>query len=108
MGLKIGDFLEDAGPGGIAAGIGAVILAPILLPAVAGVGKPIAKAAIKGGILLYEKSRGLVTEVGENFEDIVAEVRAELADEHQRTLDVEHEETYADTMPEGTEIQPTS
>lgn len=83
MGLKIGDFFEEAGAPGVIAGIGAVILAPVLLPVMAGVGKPLAKSVIKGGIVLYEKTKGAFAEVGETFEDIVAEARAELDEEKQ-------------------------
>lgn len=92
MALKIGNFFEDFGPVGIAAGIGAVVL----LPVVAGFGKPVAKAAIKGGIALYEKSKGVFAEAGEVFEDLVAEARAEIAEEQTKAqLDV------AGTPPEG-------
>lgn len=84
MAPKIVDFVEDAGAPGLIAGIGAVILAPVLIPAVAGIGKPLVKSAIKGGLVLYEKSRGALAEVGETWEDIVAEARAELAEEHQK------------------------
>ncbi len=88
MALKIGDFFEEAGAPGVIASIGAVILAPVVVPVVAGIGKPIAKSLIKGGIALYEKSKGAIAEVGETFEDIVAEARAELAEEKQ-TIAVE-------------------
>ncbi len=80
MAPKIGDFVEDAGAPGIIAGIGAVLLAPVLIPVVAGVGKPIAKSLIKGGMVLYEKSKGAFAELGETWEDMVAEARAEIAD----------------------------
>ncbi|WP_199247264.1 DUF5132 domain-containing protein [[Phormidium] sp. ETS-05] len=81
MALKIGDLLEETGIPGVAAGIGALVLAPILIPAVAKIGKPVAKAAIKTGILFYEKTKGAIAEAGEVFEDMVAEAQAELADE---------------------------
>jgi hypothetical protein len=80
MALKITDFVEDAGAPGIIAGIGAVLLAPVLLPVVTGIGKPIAKSLIKGSIVAYEKSKGAFAELGETWEDIVAEARAELAE----------------------------
>jgi len=83
---KITDFVEDAGAPGIIAGIGAVLLAPVLIPVVAGVGKPIAKSIIKGGILAYEKSRGAFAELGETWEDIVAEAKAELAENRETPL----------------------
>lgn len=83
MAPKFIEFFEEAGAPGVIAGIGAVILAPVLVPAVAGVGKPIAKSLIKGGLVLYEKSKGALAEVGESFEDIVAEARAEIAESNQ-------------------------
>jgi len=83
MGFKITDFVEDAGAPGIIAGIGAVLLAPIVIPVVAGIGKPITKSLIKGGLALYEKSKGAAAELGESWEDIVAEARAELAEGRQ-------------------------
>lgn len=78
---KITDFVEDAGTSGIIAGIGAVLLAPVVIPVVAGVGKPIVKSIVKGGLIAYEKSKGAFAELGETWEDIVAEVRAEIAEE---------------------------
>lgn len=65
-------------------GIGAVILAPIIIPAVAKVGKPIVKATIKNGLALYEKSKSSVAEAGEVLGDLVAEAKAELATEAQQ------------------------
>ena len=85
MALEVEDLFEDVGTPGIVAGIGALVLAPIVIPAIAKIGKPIAKAAIKGGITLYEKSIGTVAEAGEVLEDLVAEARAELADEEAQT-----------------------
>ena len=85
MALEVEDLFEDLGTPGIVAGIGALVLAPIVIPTIAKIGKPIAKAAIKGGITLYEKSIGAVAEAGEVLEDLVAEARAELADEEAQT-----------------------
>ncbi len=59
-------------------GIGVLILAPVILPVVGTVVKPLAKATIKGGISLVQKGRELVSEAMEVFEDISAEVKAEL------------------------------
>jgi hypothetical protein len=73
---NVEDLVEDLGVPGIAA----IVLLPVLVPVVAGVGKPLAKATIKGGILLYEKGKGIIAEVGESLEDIVAEAKAELAE----------------------------
>jgi hypothetical protein len=65
---------------GLAIGIGAAVLAPAILPVLAGAAKPLVKAAIKGGIMLYEKGKENFAEVGEVVEDLVAEVKAELAE----------------------------
>ncbi len=80
----IEDIVEDLGVPGLAA----VVLLPVFIPVVAGVGKPIAKAAIKGGIVLYEKGKGAIAEIGESLEDLMAEAKAELAEEQmQQTLE---------------------
>ncbi len=72
------DVVEDLGVPGIAA----IVMLPVLIPVAAGkIGKPIAKATIKGGIVLYEKGKGVIAEVGESLEDIIAEAKAELAEE---------------------------
>ena len=65
---------------GLAIGIGAAILAPTVLPAVANAAKPLIKAAIKSGIIIFEKGKETAAELGEVFEDIVAEAKAEMAD----------------------------
>ena len=89
MAPKIIDFVEEAGTPGIIASIGAVVLAPVVIPLVAGVGKPLAKSLIKGGLVAYEKSKGAFAEMGETWEDMVAEARAELAEEKQMsTVDI--------------------
>ena len=59
-------------------GIGALILAPVIIPVVGAVVKPLAKATIKGGLSLVQKGRELISEAVEVFEDISAEVKAEL------------------------------
>ena len=83
MALEVEDLFEEVGTPGIIAGIGAVVLAPVLIPAIAKIAKPIAKTALKSGIMLYEKSKAAVAEAGEVFEDLVAEAQAELADEEE-------------------------
>ncbi len=80
MPFKVEDVFEDLGIPGIAAGLGAVVLAPVIIPVVAKASKPVAKAIIKGSIIAYKKSRTALAETGEVLEDIVAEVQAELAE----------------------------
>ncbi len=74
------DMLKGDAGRGLLIGLAAAALVPLILPLVAGVAKPFARAAIKTGIIAYEKGREVVAEVGEVIEDLVAEARAELAE----------------------------
>lgn len=80
MATKIIPELEDVVENLGVPGIAAIILLPVIVPVAGKVVKPIAKAAIKGGIVLYEKGKGVVAGVGETLEDIIAEAKAELAE----------------------------
>ncbi|NEO97937.1 MAG: DUF5132 domain-containing protein [Symploca sp. SIO2E9] len=81
MDLDLDDLFEDFGLPGLIIGVGAVLLAPIVGPALAKVGKPAAKAAMKTGIVFYEKSKVVVSEASEAFQDLLVESKAELAGE---------------------------
>ena len=58
---------------GLAIGIGVIVVLPVL----AGVAKPLAKAAMKSGLILYNKGKEVVAEVGEVTEDLWAEAKTE-------------------------------
>jgi len=62
---------------GVGAAVAATILAPVLLPVIGTVGRPLAKTLIRGGLMLYERSREAVALAGEVAEDMIAEIRAE-------------------------------
>jgi len=79
--MSLIDDVKENAVTGLLIGIGAAILAPVVLPILASIAKPVAKAAVKGGIMLYEKGKEAAAEAGEMFEDIVAEAKAELAEE---------------------------
>jgi Protein of unknown function (DUF5132) len=87
MAAKFVPELEDVVEGLGVPGITAIVLLPVLVPVVTGIGKPIAKAMVKGGIILYEKGKGVIAEVGERFEDILAEAKAELAEKRTERMD---------------------
>jgi Protein of unknown function (DUF5132) len=86
MAAKIIPEFEDVVEGLGVPGIAAIVLLPVLVPVATGIGKPLAKAMVKGGIVLYEKGRGVIAEVGETLEDIVAEARAELMEERYQDI----------------------
>jgi hypothetical protein len=60
-------------------GVGAVLLAPVLVPAVASGLRPVVKSLVKGGIFVTDKVNAVVAEAGEQLDDLIAEVRAEMA-----------------------------
>jgi predicted DNA-binding antitoxin AbrB/MazE fold protein len=65
---------------GVLLGAGAVLLAPIVIPVAAGIFKPLAKAAIKGGLITYQKVKETTAEALESMEDLAAEAKAELVE----------------------------
>lgn len=66
----------------LAIGVGVAIVAPTILPLM----KPLAKAAIKGGVSFYEKTKGAIAETREAIGDIVAEAKAEAAAEQAKKI----------------------
>jgi hypothetical protein len=66
----------------IAIGAGAVLLAPVVIPVIGSIMKPLAKAAIKGGILAYEGVKVSIAETKETLEDLAAEAKAEISQDH--------------------------
>ena len=77
MGL---DDVLDGVAGGTAWGFGVAMVAGAVLLVGKG-GRPLAKQAIKGALILAERTRELTAEASEQIQDIYAEVRAELEDE---------------------------
>jgi hypothetical protein len=73
------DFLKSNIIVGVSAALAVTVLAPVLLPVMATVGRPLAKSLLKGGLMLYEMSREAVATAGETVEDMVAEIHAEEA-----------------------------
>jgi len=63
---------------GLAIGIGLFVVAPALLPALARIARPTAKAALKAGLMAYDRGREALAELGETAGDVMAEARAEI------------------------------
>ncbi len=76
------NFLKGETGKGVAIGIGVAILAPVAIAVLSGAARPVARAALKSGILFYEKGREKVAEFGEAMEDLAAEARAEMEQGH--------------------------
>ncbi|HYZ21296.1 MAG TPA: hypothetical protein VE690_03980 [Rhodopila sp.] len=70
------DLAKGGTPTGLAVGIGAALLTPVLLPAVSSVLRPAAKAVMRTGITLYRQTvEPLAAAVG----NLVTEAQLELA-----------------------------
>ncbi|MBS3964241.1 MAG: DUF5132 domain-containing protein [Methylomonas sp.] len=81
---KLDEIVKNGASLGIAIGLGAVVLAAAVVPVLPGIvraSRPTARAALKSGLILLEKGREIMAETGEEFEDILAEVKAELQQE---------------------------
>jgi len=62
---------------GLAIGVGAVIILPLAAPVL----RPLAKTAIKGGILAYQGAAGVFEGIGDLVAEAVAEGGEEVAEE---------------------------
>lgn len=76
--MLIVDDIKGGGLATVAIGAVAILLAPVVVPVVVQAARPLLKEAIKGGLLCFQKGREAMAEVGEMFEDVLAEARAEL------------------------------
>lgn len=77
-------MLEDItkGPAStVLVGLGIAMVAPSVIPAVASGLRPLAKALVRGGLVLYDAAKEGVAEAGEQFNDLVEETRAEMKQE---------------------------
>lgn len=73
---------------GLAVGVVAAVLIPVVLPVLARAAKPLAKAVIKSGLIVYEKGRESFAELSEVVEDLVAEAKSEVEQEHMPKMAV--------------------
>ncbi|MEX3789242.1 DUF5132 domain-containing protein [Paraburkholderia sp. BR14374] len=98
------DVFKGSVLAGLAVGVGAIVLAPVVLPVVAALSRPIAKSAMKTGVVLFEKGREAAAEMREVFEDLVAEARTEL-DESRPSASFTASPAPSETSPEMTETE---
>ena len=94
--MALQDLLKNDIANGVAIGLGIAAAGLMLAPAL----RPMTRAAVKSGILLFEKGREWMSEAGEQLEDLVAEVRAELAEDRVEAEDIGEtaEEAAAESM----------
>ena len=72
------DVVKGWGPS-VLIGVGLALAAPIILPAIGAVARPLAKELIKGYLMFADKVKEMAAEAGEQLSDVIAEVQAERA-----------------------------
>ena len=78
--LVYGDF----GSGALV-GAGAVLLAPIVVPAVASGLKYLMKTTVRGGAIAYREAKNAASGMIEGLENLAAEAKAEIEEESANT-----------------------
>ena len=73
------DGLKGAAPS-ILVVLGVALAAPVVLPAVAAVSRPLAKTLIKGYLTLADTVKEYAAEAGEQISDLMAECQSERAE----------------------------
>ena len=78
--------------GGVVVGAVAAVAAPSIVSGIGSALRPLAKEIIKGGIVAYTAVSEMVSETGEQFNDIVAEAKAEIeqSDKKMATAKTQH------------------
>ncbi len=80
---------------GIAIGFGAAVLVPVAVVTLGPLIRPVARSALKAGILAYERGREAAVELTELIDDLVAEVEDELREERQASTSASDPDTVA-------------
>ena len=75
--MKMEDVIQTGG--NVVIGAAAVLLAPLVISGLARFTRPLAKTTLKGGLIAWEKIKELSAETMEDFEDLPAEVQAEMS-----------------------------
>ena len=70
------DLLKGYMPS-LAVGVGVALLAPVILPAVASIFRPLMKGAVKGVFTVADTVKELTVSTGEQLSDMYAEAKAE-------------------------------
>lgn len=63
---------------GLVVGVGALVLGPVIAPAIAGMVRPLAKGVIKASIYAYDRACEGLAQINDMSGDIVAEARSEM------------------------------
>lgn len=81
--LQLKELLKNPTVRSTAIGVGVAVLVPLAVSTLAPLIRPVARSALKAGLVAWEKGRETVAEFGEILDDMVAEVREELRMERE-------------------------
>jgi len=70
------DLLKGYGPS-LAVGIGVALVAPVILPAVASIFRPLVKGVVRGGLTLADSVKEFTASTGEQMSALYAEAKVE-------------------------------
>ena len=84
---------------GVAIGLGAAVLVPVALMALAPIVRPVARSALKSVMRAYEKSREAVEELHEVVDDVKAEVEEELREAREGEAPADEVDDDAPSRP---------
>lgn len=70
------NLLKGYGPS-LAVGIGVALVAPVILPAVASIFRPLVKGVVRGGLTVADSVKEFTASTGEQMSDLYAEAKAE-------------------------------
>jgi hypothetical protein len=68
---------------GVALGVSATVVAAAAIPLIITASRPLARVALKSSLLVLEKGREAMAVAEEHFDDLVAEVKAEMVAERE-------------------------
>lgn len=83
--MKIANVNLGFNVGTLAIGVGAYLFGPMILSAVGGALRGVAKAGIKSGMIAYSKGKTLAEEARESMEDLAAEAKSEVKALEEKT-----------------------
>jgi hypothetical protein len=79
--MSIWDYTPKVEIGtGVLVAVG-LLVAPVVLPIVAGVARPIAKGMFKGALVVYQTGRDLISDTLEGAQDLLEEAKSEVRTE---------------------------
>lgn len=76
---------------GVALGVSAALVAATAIPLIVTASRPLARVALKSSLLVIEKGREAMAVAEEHFDDLVAEVKAEMVAEREGYVDIDPE-----------------